>query len=64
MLLNHLKNYLKGQERKKNSVKSRFQGRKIESSQRIRDIVLELDVKGQQKIKWKQFLEGMNSFPL
>nr|XP_016487849.1 PREDICTED: uncharacterized protein LOC107807909 [Nicotiana tabacum] len=42
----------------------RFQGRKTETKSRIRDIVLQLHIKGQQKTKWKKILEGVNSFPL
>ncbi|XP_016507467.2 uncharacterized protein LOC107825152 [Nicotiana tabacum] len=42
----------------------RFQGQKTDTKKRIRDVVLQLHIKGQQKAKWKKILEGVNSFPL
>ncbi|XP_019223951.1 PREDICTED: uncharacterized protein LOC109205669 [Nicotiana attenuata] len=41
----------------------RFQGKEKEAERKVRDIVLQVHIKGQQNAKWKKRLEQLNSFP-
>lgn len=42
----------------------RFQSHKREIAHRIREIVLQLHIRGQQNHHWSKLLSGLNSFPV